>query len=178
MDSHHPTLDPPRLVLPGHGTTPRRQMGLRRPRLGRILGLGPGRKRRPLALANRHGLLALRHDPGKKRHAQNLEHGPHHRHLHPVHLRHLPHAKRCRILRTRLCPVPHWALVWRPRRPDRHLLKPPPHLAPGPAQNQNAIRISHLARRWIFAQQPALPHRHIRRLLGRHVSRHLRSRYR
>ena len=50
-----------------------RLVELRRARLGWLLGLGSGRERVILAMANRHGLFALGHDPGTARHAARLE---------------------------------------------------------------------------------------------------------
>ena len=42
VDSHHPPLDHGRLVLSDHRHSARRALGLRRARLGRLLGLGSG----------------------------------------------------------------------------------------------------------------------------------------
>ena len=63
------------LALSRHRHPAGRQVGLRGPRLGRLLGLGPGRERRLHALAGGHRLPALGDGPGAPGHAEGLEHG-------------------------------------------------------------------------------------------------------
>ena len=50
--------------FPRRRRAPGRAVGLRRARLGRLLGLGPGGERVAHAVARRHRLPALRDDPG------------------------------------------------------------------------------------------------------------------
>ena len=63
---------------------------LRGPRLGRLLGLGPGRERLPAALADRHRLHPLGDGPGAAGHAAGLEPVAGVRHVLPDDPRHLP----------------------------------------------------------------------------------------
>ena len=60
-------------------------------RLGRVLGLGPGRERVVPAVAVRHRLPALGPGPGATGPAAGVEPVARHRHLQPDHPRHLPH---------------------------------------------------------------------------------------
>ena len=76
----------------------RRPLGLRRDRLGRLLGLGSGRERRPHAVAGRDGLPALDHGAGEEGHAQGLEHGARDRGLRAVPVRRLPDPQRGRAV--------------------------------------------------------------------------------
>jgi len=73
MDSDHAPLDHGDLVLPDHRRLPRRALGLRRPRLGRLLGMGPGGKCLTNAVAHRHRISAFRHNAGKTRHVEGVE---------------------------------------------------------------------------------------------------------
>ena len=57
----------------GIGIAARRALVLRRARLGRLLGLGPGRERLAAAVAHRHRVPALGDDPGAPRDAEGLE---------------------------------------------------------------------------------------------------------
>ena len=66
------------VVLPGAG-------------LGRVLGLGSGRERRPASLALRHRLPAFGPRAGAPRAHPRLEPLAVHRHLRPHHPRHVPH---------------------------------------------------------------------------------------
>src|SRR5258708_26563293 len=73
MDSPYAQMDHDCLVLPVLRHPPRRALGVCRPRLGWLLGVGPGGKRVAAAVAERHSLLALRDDAGKTRHDASLE---------------------------------------------------------------------------------------------------------
>ena len=95
-------LDADPVAVPQHRHHARRALGLRSARLGRLLGLGSGRERLVHALASRHRLSALRDDPGKAQHAEDLEPAADRAHLHAVPVRHLPDAQRCRAVRPRL----------------------------------------------------------------------------
>ncbi len=87
-------LDAGAVVLPLDGNPARRTLGLRSARLGRLLGVGSGRERVVHAVAAGDRVSALGDDPGKARHAEDLEHGADRAHLLAVPLRHLPHAQR------------------------------------------------------------------------------------
>ena len=70
----------------------RRALVLRRAGLGRLLGLGPGRERVAAAVADRHRVPALDHDPGEARDAEDLERLARPRDRHPGDPRHVPRA--------------------------------------------------------------------------------------
>src|SRR5215218_6008821 len=86
----HPPLRPDRLDLPRLRPPARRPLVLHRARLGRLLGLGPGRERGADAVAARHRLPALDHGPGEAGDAEGLERLPHRWHLLDGAARHLP----------------------------------------------------------------------------------------
>ena len=73
LDPRHPPLRADRLALPRHRHPARRPLVLLRARLGRLLGLGPGRERRADAVADRHRVPALDHGPGAAGDAEGLE---------------------------------------------------------------------------------------------------------
>ena len=73
LDPRDPEVDAGVLALPLHRHHARHVVGLRRARLGRLLGLGPGREREPAAVAHHDRVPALGHDPGKAGHAQAVE---------------------------------------------------------------------------------------------------------
>jgi cytochrome c-type biogenesis protein CcmF len=68
----------------------------------RLLGLGPGGKRRLPVLVGGHGLPAQRHDPGKARDVQSVEHVPRYSGVLCGDLRHVCHAQRPDRQRTQL----------------------------------------------------------------------------
>ena len=68
-----PQVDALRLAVPLDRQRARHALGLRRARLGRLLGLGSGRERGLPALAHGDRLRALDDDPGAARHAEGLE---------------------------------------------------------------------------------------------------------
>ena len=74
LDQAYAPLDLVGVAVPLVRPRARQPLGLRRARLGRLLGLGPGGDRRAHALADGHGLHPFRHDPGEARPAQALEH--------------------------------------------------------------------------------------------------------
>ena len=80
-----------RLGVPHRGHRPRRLVVVPGARLGRLLGVGPGRERLVPALAVRHRLPALGARPGAARAVARLEPVAGHRHLQPHHPRHVPH---------------------------------------------------------------------------------------
>ena len=94
------TLD--RLGLPHRRHHPRRLVELRGPRLGRLLGLGPGRERQLPALAHRHRLPPLGDGAGAAGDAAGLEPVAGVRHVLAHDPRHVPHPLRRPRLRARL----------------------------------------------------------------------------
>src|SRR6476646_7931008 len=90
VDPRHPPLRPDRLGLPRLRPAARRPLVLHGARLGRLLGLGPGRERSADAVAARHRLPALDHGPGEAGDAEGLERQPDRRHLLDGAARHLP----------------------------------------------------------------------------------------
>ena len=69
----HPPLGDLLLVLSHARQSVRRAMGLRSPRMGRLLGVGSGRKRRLHAVAGDDRLSAFGDDPGTQGHAEGME---------------------------------------------------------------------------------------------------------
>ena len=82
---HARRLDVPRLRDPA-----RRALVLHGARLGRLLGLGPGRERVADAVADRHRVPALGDDPGEARDAEGLERVAGARHRRARDPRHVP----------------------------------------------------------------------------------------
>ena len=73
LDPRHAPLRADRLDLPRHRDPARRALVVLRARLGRLLGLGPGRERVADAVARRHRVPPLDHGPGEARDAEDLE---------------------------------------------------------------------------------------------------------
>ena len=92
VDPAHAAVHARRLVLPRHRDPARRALVLHRARLGRLLGLGPGRERLADAVADRHRVPALRDDPGEARDAEDLERLAGAGHRRAGDPRHLPRA--------------------------------------------------------------------------------------
>ena len=90
----HAAVHARRLAVPRLRDHARRALGLHGARLGRLLGLGPGRERLADALAHRHGVPALRDDPGEARDAEGLERLAGARHRRARDPRHVPRALR------------------------------------------------------------------------------------
>ena len=111
MDSHHAPLDHDRLGLPERRHSAGRALGLRRARLGRLLGLGPGRKCVAAAVAYRHGVSALGDDAGKARHDESVERVAGLHHVHAVHPGHVADAHGRGQFRARLRAIDHRHLV-------------------------------------------------------------------
>ena len=80
----------PRWLFLGHRDPARRALVLRRARLGRLLGLGSGRERVADAVADRHRVHPLDHDPGEARDAADLERVAVPGHRHAGDRRHVP----------------------------------------------------------------------------------------
>ena len=154
---------------------PRRGLGVRGPRLGRILELGPGRERLLPPLGHRHGVSALGDDAGEEGHDEGLEHGADFEHLLPLHLRHLPDALRRRQLGPRLRAILHRPLVRRlPRDHDRWHRIPHPG-SPGLPENRSAPGERGLARVEFHVQQPDPAGGLLRHSVGYAVPGDLRS---
>ena len=83
-----------------------RLVELRGARLGRLLGVGPGRERLAAAVAHRHRLPALGDGPGAPRHAARLEPVAAVRHVLAHHPRHVPHPLRRGRVGARLLASP------------------------------------------------------------------------
>ena len=94
LDPRHPPLRAHRLDLPRHGDHAGRALVLHRARLGRLLGLGPGRERLADAVARGHGVPALDHGAGEARDAEGVERVADLRHLHAGADGHVPGAER------------------------------------------------------------------------------------
>ena len=84
----------------GTGHHARRAVVLHRARLGRLLGLGPGRERLADAVARRHRVPPLDHGPGEARDAEGLERVADLRHVHARAARHVPRALRASSTRS------------------------------------------------------------------------------
>ncbi len=76
------------------GLTLGHALGVRGARVGRLLGLGSGRERRPAAVVHRDGVSALSHGAGAARHAARLERHAGHPHVLPDDFRHVHDAVR------------------------------------------------------------------------------------
>ena len=98
-------------------------------RLGRLLGVGPGRERLADAVAGRDRLPALDHGPGAAGDAQGLERDPDLRHLRARAARHLPGALGHPRLDPRLRRVHGRRAAARPDRGGRDRLGAPDRLA-------------------------------------------------
>ncbi len=79
--------------------------------LGRILGLGSGRKCFAVAVAYRHCVSALRDDAGKARHDESVECVAGFFHLSVMHSRHVFNSQRRSQLGARFCQFEHRQLV-------------------------------------------------------------------
>ena len=101
--SNHATLDALRLERALHRRHAGRALGLRSARLGRLLGVGSSRECIDHALDRGYGLYPLSHDPGKARHAEDLEPRVDRPDLRSLPLRHLLDAQRDRPVGPRLC---------------------------------------------------------------------------
>ena len=166
LDPEHPPVDADRLVLPRQRHPPRRPLGLRGARLGRLLGLGPGRERRAHALAHRHRLPPLGDDPGTEGDAEDLERGAGDRDLPPLRLRHLPDPERDRLLGARLRVLRVRLAFPRLHHLCRHPLGgAPDHPDQGPPHRERT-RSGRLARVGLPLQQPAAARRLLRGALG------------
>ena len=85
---------PRRLDVPRHRDPAGRALVVLGARLGRLLGLGPGRERVADALARGHRVPALDHGAGEARHAEGLERVAHLRDVRARSARHVPRAQR------------------------------------------------------------------------------------
>ena len=97
-------LDDVRVALPLLRSHARHDLGVRRARMGWLLGLGSRRERRAPAVVHRHRVSAFRHGAGAALHAARLERRPRHPDVLPDDLRHLPDALRRRAVGARVRP--------------------------------------------------------------------------
>src|SRR5262245_21186037 len=112
MDTEYTPLDSGCLALSRYRYPPRRTMGLCRARMGRILGLGSGRKCVIHAMAYGHSLSSFGDDSGKKGHAQGLEYGFDHFDLLPLYLWYISHAEWSDCFRACFRPIFAWSLFF------------------------------------------------------------------
>ena len=91
-----------RLAVSRHRDPARRALVVLRAGLGRLLGLGSGRERVAAAVADRHRVHPLDHDPGEARDAEDLERLARARDRHAGDPRHVPRALRDPRLDPRL----------------------------------------------------------------------------
>ena len=150
------------------GHRPRRLVVLRGARLGRLLGVGPGRERLVPAVAHRHRLPPLGDGPGAAGDAAGLEPVAALRHVRPHHPRHVPHPLRASS--TRCTPSPSRASARRSSASSPLIVAVTVGLigwrgdrlrAPGPH------RLAAVPRGRVPRQQPA-----VRRLRLRRAARH------
>jgi hypothetical protein len=113
--AHDAALDAVGLAVPVVRHPARRPLGLRSARLGRLLGVGPGRERLVHALDRGDRLSALGDGAGEAGHAEDLEPRADRAHVHPVPVRHDADAQWPRAVGARL-------------RADRDLRNPLPRL--------------------------------------------------
>ena len=73
VDPHHAPLDHGDVAISDLWNLPGRALGVQRSGLGRLLGMGPGGKCLPDAMADGHGLSALGDDAGEARHDEDVE---------------------------------------------------------------------------------------------------------
>ena len=111
MDTEYTPLDARRLALSRCRYPPRRTMGLCRTRMGRILGLGSGRKCVIHAMAYGHSISPFGDDSGKKG-MLGLEYGFDHFDLRPLHLWHVSHAEWRDCFRACFRPIFAWSLFF------------------------------------------------------------------
>ena len=100
VDPRDAPLRARRLDLPRLRDPARLAVVVLRARLGRLLGLGPGRERVADAVAHRHRVHPLDHGPGEARHAADLERVADRRDVHARAARHVPRALRASSTRS------------------------------------------------------------------------------
>ncbi len=121
----HPPGDARGVGLPHRRHHPRRVVELRGARLGRLLGVGPGRERVAAAVAHRHRVHPLGDHPGTARDAAGVEPVAPHRDVLPHDPRHVPHPFGRHRLRPRVHAVRHRPVAARvPRRRRGHRHRP------------------------------------------------------
>src|SRR5580704_11030821 len=98
-------MDDDRVVLSNRGHSSWRTLGLRGPRMGRLLGMGPGGKCLAASLADRHGVPAFGDDAREARHDESLERLAGVLDVYSLHSRYFFDAKWSGQLRPCLCAV-------------------------------------------------------------------------
>ena len=113
-------LDARLVVLQHDGDHPRHVVGVRRARMGRLLGVGSRRERVVPAVAREHRVPALDHGAGEARHAAQMERDARRLRVPARDSRHVHHAQRHHLERALVRAVERRLLVPRlPRARDR-----------------------------------------------------------
>src|SRR5438309_1089953 len=145
-------------------------LGVSRPRLGRLLGLGPGRERRLDAMARDHGIPSLIAGSGTPRAAACLELRARHARLPARRVRHFHRAQRDRSVCPHFRDQRDLAMVpGLPRRLPR-LLSRPPRIQVERPQVERGAGAGCVARGSIRLAEPAAHRRHRRGVLGHHAA--------
>src|SRR5581483_3146457 len=95
MDSHYAPLDDGDMGLSNDWHFSWRALGVLGPRLGRLLGMGPGGECFADVMADGYGISAFGDDAGKTRHVEDLEHVVCVRYFLAFDPGHFSHAQRC-----------------------------------------------------------------------------------
>ena len=170
VDPHHSPLDHGHVALSNLRHFSWHALGLRSSGLGRLLGLGSGRKRFADAVANWHSISAFRDDAGKARHDEVLERVADFHHVHAVDSRYVADAKRTGQLCPRICRIIDWNLVLglpadRAQRLPFHL-----HFAAEPLAVGTQAGVAGLARIEFSVQQSCAAGGLLHRVVGNAVS--------
>ena len=145
---------------------------------GGYWGWDPGRKCLAHALAHRHGVSAFRHDAGKTRHVESLEHGADLRHLPALHARNLPHAFRRNQFRARLRAILDRNLVPGLHRIDPRGLHLLPDREPRSPEDRAQTRVAGFARIQFPVQQSSSARGLLHHSVGHVLPHHFRIRSR
>ena len=111
LDSYHAPLGHRHLAVSNRRNHARHGMGLRGSRVGRLLGLGSGRKCFGHALDHRHRVPSFRHDAGKEGNDEGVEYGAGLGHLPAQHSGHHSYPHRPGPIGSRLCAVARQAVL-------------------------------------------------------------------
>jgi hypothetical protein len=166
LDPHRAGVDGRVLAAADLRDPARSEVGLHRARLGRLLGLGPGREREPAAVVDRHRLPALGRDPGATRQAQGVERLARDRHVRAHDLRHVPGALRGRLVGPRLRRVERRHVPARRGRRGRDRERRARHLAAAAAAQPPRPDRAGVARGRVRPHQRAARRVHPGRVLG------------
>ncbi len=145
----------------------RRVVELRGPRVGRLLGMGPGRERIAPPVAHGHRVHPLRDGAGTARHVARLEPLARARDLLPHDPRHVPHPVRCRHVGAQLHAVADRAVAADVPRRRRRRLRGVDRVAGRRTAFARPHRLAGVARSRVPDEQPPL-----RRLRARRTDGH------